>query len=141
MAYQAKTQRTNASVRDFIEAIENQKQKEEAYLLLELYQDISNYSAEMWGSSIIGFGSYHYRYASGQEGDWMRGGFSPRKGKHSLYLMDGFEQHGDLLKQLGKCKTGKSCLYINKLEDINLDTLKELIQASFDHMRKLYPED
>lgn len=141
MAYVPKTQKNNSSVKDFIDAINDSKKKEEAWELLDLYQQISRYPAAMWGESIIGFGTYRYQYASGQKGYWMRGGFSPRKGKHSLYLMGGFEAHEDLLEKLGKFKTGKSCLYINKLGDVNREILKQLIQAGFDHMKKLYPED
>lgn len=141
MAYVPKTQKNDASVIKFIDSIEEPKQKEEALELLDLYAKISGYTATMWGGSIIGFGTYHYKYASGQEGDWMRGGFSPRKGKHSLYLMGGFDPHLNLLQSLGKYKTGKSCLYIRKLSDVDRGVLEQLILASFEHMKKLYPED
>ncbi|MEJ2757339.1 MAG: DUF1801 domain-containing protein [Anaerolineales bacterium] len=95
---------------------------------------------QMWGDSIIGFGSYHYTYASGREGDWMLTGFSPRKQNLTLYIMDGFEEYEDLLKDLGKFKTGKSCLYINKLADVDTNVLKKLVKASVTHMKKAYPE-
>ena len=95
--------------------------------------------AKMWGPSIIGFGSYHYRYASGQEGDWMITGYSPRKQAITLYIMPGFKQFDSLMKKLGKHKTGKSCLYINKLDDVDEGVLETLITKSVEHMRKTYP--
>jgi hypothetical protein len=88
----------------------------------------------MWGSSIIGFGNYHYVYASGREGDYFLTGFSPRKQNLTLYIMAGFDQYDELMKKLGKYKTGKSCLYIKKLEDIDLSTLRELVKQSVEHM-------
>ena len=94
----------------------------------------------MWGDSIIGFGKYHYKYASGREGDWMRIGFSPRKQNLTLYIMDGFEKYSELLESLGKYKTGKSCLYIKKMQDIDINILKELVKESLIHMEKLYPK-
>ncbi|MCO5207271.1 MAG: DUF1801 domain-containing protein, partial [Anaerolineae bacterium] len=88
----------------------------------------------LWGTSIVGFGTYHYKYASGREGDWFVTGFSPRKQNMTLYIMPGFEQYNDLLSKLGKHKTGKSCLYINKLDDVDLDVLRELVAQSADYM-------
>lgn len=90
----------------------------------------------MWGDSIVGFGHYHYKYASGREGDWMLTGFAPRKRNLTLYIMSGFEEYDDLMQKLGKHSTGKSCLYINKLEDIDLDVLRELVGRSVQHMRE-----
>lgn len=92
----------------------------------------------MWGSSIVGFGSYHYRYESGREGDWMLTGFSPRKQALTLYMMGGFQRHDELMNKLGKYKTGKSCLYVKKLEDIDLDVLRQLVAESVDYMRQSY---
>ena len=92
----------------------------------------------MWGPSIIGFGTYHYKYASGREGDWMLTGFSPRKTKHSLYIMAGFKRFDDLMQKLGKYKTGKSCLYVNKLEDIDEEVLRQLIRESMEYMKEKY---
>jgi uncharacterized protein YdhG (YjbR/CyaY superfamily) len=91
---------------------------------------------EMWGSSIIGFGRYRYKYESGREGEWFLTGFSPRKQNLTLYIMAGFEEYDELLKQLGKYKTGKACLYIKRLDEVNLPTLKKLIQQSVKHMAK-----
>jgi hypothetical protein len=93
----------------------------------------------LWGSAIIGFGRYHYRYESGREGESLRIGFSPRKGKTVAYIMDGFPLHTELLARLGTYKTGKSCLYIKKLADVNQDALAELCRASLEHMAQKYP--
>ena len=93
----------------------------------------------MWGPSIIGFGSYRYKYASGREGEWMLTGFSPRKQNLTLYIMPGFDNYDSLLAKLGKYKTGKSCLYINKLEDVDLSVLEKLVKQSVDHMVETNP--
>jgi hypothetical protein len=93
----------------------------------------------MWGDSIVGFGEYHYKYASGREGDWFLTGFSPRKQNLTLYIMSGFSEYEAFLNKLGKFKTGKSCLYVNKIEDIDLSTLKELIQRSVQHVVETNP--
>ncbi len=140
MAQEPKTKENDASVVGFINQLENEKQKEQAHHLLKIFKDISGSEPSMWGGSIIGYGHYQYRYSTGREGTWMRGGFSPRKGKFSLYIMTGFDRYSELLSRLGKFKTGKSCLYINKLEDVDEAVLKELIKASFDHMQEIYPE-
>lgn len=137
---EAKTKENDASVEDFLNSLENEKQREQSFELLDLFKKISGSEARMWGDSIIGFGHYTYKYASGREGDWMRGGFSPRKGKFSIYIMTGFDNYGEILKGLGKFKTGKSCLYINKLEDIHRDKLEELVKGSFLGMAEKYPE-
>jgi hypothetical protein len=92
----------------------------------------------MWGSSIVGFGQYHFKYASGREGDWMATGFSPRKGNLTLYIMSGF-RNAELMKKLGKYKTGKSCLYIKKLDDVDKSVLKDLIKSSVDFIKKKMP--
>ena len=126
-----KTQPNEASVVQFIESVEQAKRQADAKVILQMMSDITGEKPIMWGTSIIGFGTYHYRYASGREGDWMRIGFSPRKANLSLYLMNGFSEYQSLLKKLGKYKTGKSCLYINKLEDIDVDILKQMIHHSF----------
>lgn len=126
-----KTQANKASVIEFIDSVEHKKRQQDAKVILKLMSDITGEEPQMWGSSIIGFGSYHYRYASGREGDWMRTGFSPRKQNMSLYIMNGFEEYSQLLDNLGKHKTGKSCLYINKLEDIDIEVLKQMIHHSF----------
>lgn len=129
--YELKTKVTNVSVIDFINAVGHDQKKEDAYVLLDLLAEITGEEPKMWGPSIIGFGTYHYKYASGQEGDFMAAGFSPRKAKHSIYIMSGFDAHPELMAKLGKYKTGKSCLYVNKLSDIDLNVLKELIHESY----------
>lgn len=129
--YDLKTKVTDASVIDFIHTVENEQKREDAFHLLDIFILITGEQPRIWGPSIIGFGTYHYKYASGQEGDFMATGFSPRKAKHSIYIMSGFDAHPKLMAKLGKYKTGKSCLYVNKLSDIDLDVLKELIHESY----------
>lgn len=136
MMAELKTKPTGESVQDFLNSIEDEKKRQDSYAILELMKEVTGDSPQMWGDSIIGFGSYHYRYASGREGDWFLTGFSPRKQNLTLYIMAGFDQYEDLLKDLGKFKTGKSCLYINKIEDINLQTLKKLVMLSADHIAR-----
>ena len=103
-------------------------------------EEITGEPAKIWGASIVGFGSYHYVYASGKEGDWMVTGFSPRKQAITLYIMAGFDRYDELMAQLGKFTTVKSCLYLKRLADVNESVLRELITASCDHMKTLYPE-
>lgn len=133
-----KTKVTDASVQDFINAISDDKKRQDSIKLLTVFSEVTREHPKMWGSSIIGFGQYHYKSAkSKQEGDWMLTGFSPRKQSLTLYLMDGFENHADLLENLGKYKVSKGCLYINRLEDVDLDRLKELIQDSYLKMKQI----
>ena len=129
-----KTQKNDASVVDFLNSVENDQRKEDSFVVLELMKKITQSEPSMWGPSIIGFGSYHYKYASGREIDWFLTGFSPRKQSLTLYIMSGFKKYDELLKRLGKYKTGKSCLYINKLEDIDIQVLKELITDSVTYL-------
>lgn len=140
-----KTTRTKASVDDFINAIDHDRKREEARTLLALFERVTGEPPKMWGPSIIGFGAYHYKYDSGREGDWMRTGFSPRKAKHSLYLMGGYcdeveaERRKEKLERLGKWTRGKSCLYINKLADVDMDVLEEIVADDWATMNTLYP--
>ena len=127
-----KTQKTGASVGEFLASVENKRRREDGFTVLKIMQEITGLEPEMWGPSIIGFGSYHYKYESGREGDIFLTGFSPRKQSMSLYIMDGFDGCEDLLSKLGKHRKGASCLYINKLADVNMDVLRELVQLSFD---------
>jgi hypothetical protein len=138
--YELKTKKNDASVEDFINGVTDDQKRKDCQALLELMGQATGEEPVMWGSAIIGFGNYHYKYASGQEGDWFLAGFSPRKQNLTLYIMAGFEQFDDLLSSLGKYKTSVSCLYVNKLSDINLDVLGKLIRLSVDHMRKTNPE-
>jgi hypothetical protein len=129
-----KTQKNDASVEEFIDSVDNEKKRQDSYAILELMKDVTGEEPAMWGTSIVGFGSYHYKYASGREGDWFLVGFSPRKQNLTLYIMSGFDEYESLLEDLGKYKTGKSCLHINKLEDVDLSTLRELVEKSAVHM-------
>lgn len=129
-----KTKPTGQNVETFLNSIEDDKKRADAFATLALMQEVTGQEPKMWGDSIVGFGSYHYRYASGREGDWFLTGFSPRKNNLTLYIMAGFDQYEALMQKLGKYKTGKSCLYVNKLEELDLPTLKELVRQSVDHM-------
>lgn len=137
--YEQKTKETDNSVIEFIEEIESVKKREDAYKLLDLFTETTGYEAKMWGPSIIGFGSYHYKYASGHEGDAPLAAFSPRKAKISLYLDQGEPSREELLKDLGKHTAGVSCVYVNKLADIDLEVLKELIVRSLQFTQAAYP--
>jgi len=132
-----KTKPTEASVIEFLSSVDNDRRREDAFALLELMQDVTGKEPTMWGPSIVGFGSYHYKYQSGHEGDSPLAGFSPRKQNMTLYFMGGFEEHKELLGRLGKHKTGKGCLYINKLQDVDLPTLRELIRQSVEQVRRM----
>lgn len=134
-----KTQPTPVSPADFIESVEHPVRREDARTLLALMSRITGWEAKMWGPSMIGFGEYHYRYESGREGDFLRTGFSPRKTGMVVYILPGYEDYSDRLSRLGKHKLGKSCLYINKLADIDLSVLEELVRAGLDDMEKKYP--
>jgi len=129
-----KTKPNDQKVEDFLNGIADEKKRRDAFAILDLMRKVTRTQPKMWGSSIIGFGSYHFKYASGRQGDWFVTGFSPRKQNLTLYIMPGFEQYGALLKKLGKHKTGQACLYINKLDDIDLPTLRELVKQSVKHM-------
>jgi len=134
-----KTRLNVASVTDFINTVEDKTRKEDAFLLLDLFSKITAEEPKMWGTSIIGFGLFHYKSdRSSQEGDWALTGFSPRKQNSTLYFMDGFDGHEELLDKLGKHKTSASCLYINKLSDVDMGVLEKLITESFQAMKKKY---
>ncbi len=130
-----KTKKTGASVEAFLDGVADPRRREDARVVLELMKRITGEEPKMWGPSIVGFGSYTYTYASGQTGDWPIAGFSPRKQALSLYLMPGFEKDADLMKRLGKHKTGKSCLYLNRLADVDASVLEELVRRSVERMR------
>lgn len=126
-----KTKPTDVSVAKFIESLADATQQEDSKQLVKIMKTISGEPAKMWGSSIIGFGTFHYKYASGREGDWMKIGFSPRKGKISLYLTYDADQYKKELDEIGKHKTGKGCIYINRLSDVNVDKLQALIKKTY----------
>jgi hypothetical protein len=129
-----KTTPNSQGVEDFLNSVEHGKRREDSFTVLELMREVTGMEAVMWGDSIVGFGNYHYKYATGREGDWFLAGFSPRKQNLTLYIMSGFDRYDALMSRLGKYTTGKSCLYVKKIEDINLDVLKELVRASVKHM-------
>jgi hypothetical protein len=134
-----KTKQTAADVASFLGAIEHPGKRADALAVAALMEAVSGEPARMWGSSIVGFGRYDYRYESGHSGTAMRVGFSPRKQKLVLYIMGGFPRHAELMERLGKYKTGKSCLYLNKLADVDQDVLRELVAASWAYMAETYP--
>lgn len=140
MAYEQKTKENDKSVIEFIEEVEKPKKREDSYRLLDIFSETSGHEAKMWGTSIIGFGSYHYKYKTGHEGDAPLVGFSPRKANISLYFATGDPDREELLKNFGKHKSGKACVYINKVDDINEDVLRELIRQSVEFLQKTYPE-
>lgn len=137
--YELKTKENDRSVIEFIESVEKPKKKEDAYRLLDIFTQASGYDAKMWGTSIIGFGSYHYKYPTGHEGDAPLVGFSPRKANFSLYFATG-EDREEQLNRFGKHKSGKACVYINKVDDIDTDVLQEMIHSSIEFLNKMYPE-
>jgi hypothetical protein len=126
----AKTKPTGVDVEGFLNTIVDEQQRADSRVISGMLQEITGEAPQMWGPSIIGFGSYHYRYASGHEGDSFISGFSPRKQNITLYLVYGFERHEELMQQLGKHKIGKACLYIKRLDDVNVDVLRELVTRS-----------
>lgn len=139
MATTLKTQVNDASVRDFIASVPEEQKRKDSFTLLDMFTDITGEAPKMWGSSIIGFGTYHYKSErSRQEGDWMLTGFSPRKQSLTLYLIIGFEPYAALLDKLGKHKTSKGCLYINKLSDVDLTVLKQLITSTYAASKKQF---
>lgn len=137
--YEQKTKETDASVIEFIENVDNPKKREDAYKLLDIFTTTTGFEAKMWGPSIIGFGSYHYVYATGHEGDAPLVGFSPRKAKISLYFATEDAEREALLEQFGKHTSGKSCVYVNKVADIDVDVLEKLIHQSISFLQNLYP--
>jgi len=134
-----KTKENDASVDAFLASIEDARKQEDCRTVLKIMQEATGAGAKMWGDSIVGFGHYHYTYASGREGDWFLTGFAPRKQNLTLYIMAGFDDYDALLSRLGKHSTGKSCLYIKRLSDVDLDALKTLVKASVEHMRATNP--
>lgn len=136
---EAKTKATGESVPDFLDAVKDERRREDAKAVCAMMARVTGEEPRMWGASMVGFGSYHYRYESGHEGDWFVTGFSPRASALTLYVMDGFPRHRELMDRLGKYKTGKSCLYLKRLSDVDPAVLEELIGESVAHMRALYP--
>lgn len=137
--YEPKMKENDSSVIEFIEQVDNMKKREDAYKLLDIFTETTGYPAKMWGPSIIGFGSYHYKYATGHEGDAPLVGFSPRKAKISLYFATGDTEREALLQRFGKHTAGKACVYINKVSDIDVEVLQALINQSVKFLQETYP--
>ncbi len=133
-----KTKETRASVSAFLKSVDHDKRREDALTLKTPMDKVTGWKAKMWGPSIVGYGKYHYKYESGREGDSLITGFSPRKQSMVVYIMPGLSEYGDLMAKLGKYKTGRSCLYINKLEDVDMKVLETLIRKSVAFMKKKY---
>ncbi len=133
-----KTRKNARSVADFIASLDDERKQRESHALIALMRDVTGCEPAMWGESIVGFGQYRFKYASGREIDWMLTGFSPRKRAFSLYVMTGFDGQDDILSVLGRYKTGKSCLYVNKLDDIDLNALRKLLNASVSRLVEKY---
>ena len=131
-----KTKLNDASVTDFLNTVDDEQKRKDSLEIMKMMKQVTKAEPKMWGTSIVGFGSYHYKGASGREGDWMLIGFSPRKQNLTLYIMPGFERYPELMKKLGKHTTGKSCLYIKRLSDVDTSVLKELMAESVKVMKK-----
>ena len=134
-----KTQPTDVRVADFLEQVEPGRKRDEARRLDAIFRETTGFAPVMWGPSMIGYGRYHYVYASGREGDFLATGFSPRRSAHSIYILPGYADFSDILGRLGKHKTGKSCLYVTKLADIDEDVLRELIRAGLADLATHWP--
>ena len=134
-----KTVATSEDVRDFLRQVEPERRRADGLRLNEIFQQVTGYAPRMWGPSIVGYGEYHYTYDSGREGDFLATGFSPRKANLSIYIMPGYADYGPILDRLGKHKMGKSCLYINKLADVDEDVLAELIRAGLADLDAKWP--
>lgn len=135
-----KIQPHDGDLHAFLESVEPEKRRADGLILLKMMQEITGMSPKMWGENMVGFGKYHYKYKSGREGDYLLTGFSPRKAAMSIYIMPGFKRYGDLLEKLGKHKHSVSCLYVTRLENIDLDILAELVRQSVADMKDIYPE-
>lgn len=138
--YELKTKVNDNSVIEFIESVDSAKKREDAYKLLDIFTETTGFEPKMWGPSIIGFGSYHYKYKTGHEGDAALVGFSPRKAKISLYFAPGDPYREELLSKFGKHTTGVACVYINKVADIDIEIMKKLIKQSVAFIQETYPE-
>jgi hypothetical protein len=132
---QLKTQPNDRSVEDFLNSVENDTKRQDSFTILEMMKEATDEEPIMWGDSIIGFGTYRYKYANGKEAEWFLTGFSPRVQNLTLYIMDGFEEYDNLLGKLGKHSTGKSCLYVKRLDNVDTDVLKEMNEKSVAHMQ------
>ncbi|MHA1946896.1 MAG: DUF1801 domain-containing protein [Candidatus Hodarchaeales archaeon] len=135
-----KTKKNDQRVEKFLNTVTDPSKREDCFEIMKLMQEVTQEEPKMWGDSIVGFGDYHYKYKSGREGDWFLIGFSPRKRNLTLYIMSGFTRYDEILEKLGKHKTGKSCLYINKLSDVNKESLTQLATESVQFVKEYYRE-
>ena len=133
-----KTKATDASVDDYLNAVTPEKKRADSFVLKDMMARASGFAPKMWGDSMVGYGAYHYKYESGREGDFFITGFAPRKQNLVVYVMPGFSEYSALMERLGKFRTGKSCLYINKLADVELDVLEEIVRLSVIWMQAKY---
>ena len=133
-----KTKINDKNVEAFLNSVSDTKKRQDCFVLLDLVKKTTKFEPKMWGDSIVGFGSYHYKSKSGQEGDWFLTGFSPRKQNLTIYIISGFDRHEALMKKIGKHKTSKGCLYIKSVDDINLELLGELIEKSVEYVSKMH---
>lgn len=131
-----KTKPTEASVQAFLENVADERKREDSFTLVKLMQEVTGEEARMWGDTMVGFGNYHYQYASGREGDMMLVGFSPRKAALTLYIMSGLDDGDPLLNKLGKYKTGKACLYVKTLKDVDMTVLRQMVERSVSRLRE-----
>ena len=134
-----KTRPTGTSVAEFLDAVAQPTRRADGLALDAMFREVTGWQPRMWGPTIVGYGSYHYKYDSGREDDFLATGFSPRKANLVLYIMPGYQDYGALLADLGKHKLGKSCLYVNKLADVDIDVLKRLIRTGLDDLGKIWP--
>ena len=134
-----KTTETDYSVDKFVSKVESEVKRDDSFMLIEIFKSVTGHKPKMWGPSIIGFGNYHYKYESGREGDAPLAGFSPRKDSLVLYFFAEFKEREELLSKLGKHKSAKGCVYVKKLDDIDISILKKMIKNSVDYITKLYP--
>ena len=134
-----KTENKDPDVAAFLESVEHPVRRADGLVLDAMFRRVTGWTPRMWGPTIVGYGSYAYRYESGREGQSLATGFSPRKASQSIYIMPGYQDYSEILGRLGKCKIGKACLYVNKLADVDLDVLEELVRAGLDDLGKMWP--
>jgi len=134
-----KTRPTTQTAADFIAAVDHPTRRADAVVMDAMFQNITGWKPRMWGPSMVGYGSYHYTYDSGRSGDFLATGFSPRKANMSIYIMPGYADFSDILARLGKHKIGKSCLYVNKLADIDMNVLQDLVRAGLEDLSSKWP--
>ncbi len=134
-----KTRMTDSSVEEFLQSVSDEQKRRDSKTLVKLMREVTGEPPKMWGTSMVGFGSYHYKYDSGREGDYFLTGFAPRKQALTLYIMSGFTGHDELMEKLGKHSTGKSCLYVKTLADVDQGVLRKLVERSVAHVKKRYP--